>query len=90
MYIQFHSCLHIKLLCGKGPKSWSQSWQGSSLRYLTYLGMCLSTCIIFQSSTTLAALVGVCVAAYISLSEYSINTEDPNSGNPLNGAQIVQ
>ncbi|XP_046460090.1 cysteine-rich with EGF-like domain protein 2 isoform X1 [Daphnia pulex] len=74
----------------KGPKSWSQSWQGSSLRYLTYLGMCLSTCIIFQSSTTLAALVGVCVAAYISLSEYSINTEDPNSANPLNGAQIVQ
>lgn len=50
--------------------------------------MCLSTCIILQSSTTLAALVGLCVAAYISLSEYSIQTED--SENSLNGAQIVQ
>lgn len=87
--IQFiNPCLY--LLCGKGPKSWGQSWQGSSLRYLTYLGMCLSTCIILQSSTSLAALVGLCVAAYISLSEYSIQNEDANSGNTLNGAQIVQ
>lgn len=80
----------LKLLYGEGPKSWGQSWQGSSLRYLTYLGMCLSTCIILQSSTTLAALVGLCVAAYISLSEYSIQNEIVDSVNPLSGAQIVR
>lgn len=39
-------------------------------RYITYLGLCIATCVIFQSSTWMAALVGIAVACYISLSEY--------------------
>ncbi|XP_055680328.1 cysteine-rich with EGF-like domain protein 2 [Lutzomyia longipalpis] len=39
-------------------------------RYLTYLGLCIATCVIFQSSTWIASLVGLAVALYISVSEY--------------------
>lgn len=49
-------------------------------RYITYFGLCVATCIIFQSSTWLAATVGLGVAAYISLSEYWIkNTPEPTA-----------
>ncbi|CAO1347213.1 unnamed protein product [Diamesa hyperborea] len=49
-------------------------------RYITYFGLCVATCIIFQSSTWLAATVGLGVAAYISLSEYWIkNTPEPQA-----------
>lgn len=44
-------------------------------RYITYLGLCIATCVIFQSSTWLAALVGVAVACYISLSEYWLSSK---------------
>lgn len=63
---------------GQGTKTWAQSWKGDSLRFLTYGGLCLSTCIILQRSTTLAALVGLCVAAYISLAEYTLQDGDNN------------
>lgn len=43
-------------------------------RYLTYLGLCIATCIIFQKSVTLAAIIGVAVACYISMSEYILNS----------------
>lgn len=43
-------------------------------RYLTYLGLCIATCIIFQKSIVLAAVVGVTVAIYISVSEYVLGT----------------
>lgn len=43
-------------------------------RYLTYLGLCIATCIILQRSIYLAAVVGLAVATYISVSEYILNT----------------
>lgn len=43
-------------------------------RYLTYLGLCLATCIIFQRSVILAAIIGLAVAAYITTSEYILNS----------------
>lgn len=43
-------------------------------RYLTYLGLCVATCIIFNKNTVLAAIIGIVVAVYISTSEYVLNT----------------
>ncbi|CAG9855194.1 unnamed protein product [Phyllotreta striolata] len=43
-------------------------------RYLTYLGLCIATCIIFNKNTYVAAVVGCCVAAYITISEYTLNS----------------
>lgn len=49
-------------------------------RYITYLGLCIATCVIFQSSTWLAALVGIAVACYISLSEYWLSSATASDG----------
>ncbi|KAJ8956218.1 hypothetical protein NQ317_019074 [Molorchus minor] len=43
-------------------------------RYLTYMGLCIATFIILNKSTYLAAIVGSCVAIYISVSEYMLNS----------------
>ncbi|RZC33814.1 cysteine-rich with EGF-like domain protein 2, partial [Asbolus verrucosus] len=43
-------------------------------RYMTYLGLCIATCIIFNKNTVLAAVIGIAVAVYISISEYVLNT----------------
>ncbi|XP_044756684.1 cysteine-rich with EGF-like domain protein 2 [Coccinella septempunctata] len=43
-------------------------------RYLTYLGLCVATCIIFNKNTVLAAVIGIVVAIYISTSEYVLNS----------------
>ncbi|KAF5284425.1 hypothetical protein FQR65_LT13559 [Abscondita terminalis] len=43
-------------------------------RYLTYLGLCIATCIILQRNVMLAAIIGLCVGIYISISEYMLNT----------------
>lgn len=42
-------------------------------RYLTYFGLCVCTCIIFQKNMTVAAIIGLAVAVYISMSEYILN-----------------
>jgi len=74
----------LLFLRGEGTKSWTDHLEGEGLRYLTYFGMCLSTCIIFQSSTSIAALVGLCVAVYISVSEYTLNNSASNEDSTLN------
>ncbi|EFA11210.1 cysteine-rich with EGF-like domain protein 2 [Tribolium castaneum] len=43
-------------------------------RYMTYLGLCVATCIIFNKNTILAAIIGIAVAIYISVSEYVLNS----------------
>ncbi|XP_066247346.1 cysteine-rich with EGF-like domain protein 2 isoform X1 [Euwallacea similis] len=45
----------------------------STIRYVTYLGLCVCTYIILQKNVTIAAIVGLCVAIYITLSEYVAN-----------------
>ena len=42
----------------------------SNTRYFTYLGLCVATAIIFQRSSAIAGVLGVVVAAYVTLSEY--------------------
>ncbi|CAG0920111.1 unnamed protein product [Notodromas monacha] len=39
-------------------------------RYVTYLGLCVATFIIFQRNVFVAGLVGILVAVYVSVSEY--------------------
>jgi len=46
----------------------------STTRYLTYLGLCLATCIIFQKNMAIASVIGITVAIYISASEYLLTT----------------
>jgi hypothetical protein len=41
---------------------------------MTYLGLCVATCIILNKNTTLAAVIGIAVAIYISVSEYVLNS----------------
>lgn len=48
-------------------------------RYLTYLGLCVATFIIFQNSPMLASGVGVGVALYVTTSEYMLGTIPVNN-----------
>lgn len=43
-------------------------------RYMTYLGLCVATYIIFQRDIYVATIIGLLVAFYISVSEYIIAT----------------
>ncbi|KAH8333912.1 cysteine-rich with EGF-like domain protein 2 isoform X1 [Drosophila kikkawai] len=51
-------------------------------RLLTYFGMCVATCVIFQSSTHIAwgCIVGAAVAVYIAASEYWLNSASDGGG----------
>lgn len=40
------------------------------MRYFTYLGLCVATCVILQNSVYAASAIGLAVAVYISLAEY--------------------
>ncbi|XP_023221794.1 cysteine-rich with EGF-like domain protein 2 [Centruroides sculpturatus] len=48
-------------------------------RYATYGGLCIATCIIFRRSSIIAGLIGVFVAVYIALSEYTLGDWDRRS-----------
>jgi len=48
-------------------------------RYLTYAGLCIATCIIFQKNTLVASLIGLSVALYISVSEYFLSSSERSS-----------
>lgn len=45
-------------------------------RYVTYLGLCVATCIIFRNNIYIASVIGVVVATYIAVAEYTV-TESP-------------
>ncbi|XP_044741782.1 cysteine-rich with EGF-like domain protein 2 [Chrysoperla carnea] len=51
-------------------------------RYLTYLGLCLATCIIFQRSMLFASIIGLAVGLYISVAEYMLANENHTGINP--------
>lgn len=44
-------------------------------RYVTYAGLCIATCIILQNNIYIASVIGILVASYIGIAEYTI----PNS-----------
>ncbi|GIY32918.1 cysteine-rich with EGF-like domain protein 2-A [Caerostris darwini] len=60
-------------------KTWQRSVHVEVARYATYLGLCIATCIIFRRSILMAGVIGVCVAIYITLSEYTVGEWDKRS-----------
>lgn len=58
-------------------------------RYLTYLGLCIATCIILKKNTYLAAVIGLFVAIYITVAEYMLNTPLTPDKNDL-GHQVAE
>lgn len=46
-------------------------------RYMTYFGLCVATCVIFNNNIYAASLIGVMVAAYIGIAEYTLDTRAP-------------
>lgn len=56
------------------------------MRYVTYGGLTVATCIIFQNSPSVAGFIGLAVGVYITFSEYWLNkTNQPN----LTGQEIL-
>lgn len=47
--------------------------QINTTRYLTYFGLCVATCIIFQKNIAIASVIGVAVGVYIAASEYLLS-----------------
>lgn len=41
-------------------------------RYITYFGLCLATCIIFRNNVYIASVIGLVVATYIGVAEYTV------------------
>ena len=41
-------------------------------RYVTYFGLCMATCIIFRNNILIASIIGLIVATYIGIAEYTI------------------
>lgn len=41
-------------------------------RYLTYAGLCIATFIILRKSPAIAGIIGLAVAVYIGMSEYTV------------------
>ncbi len=60
-------------------KTWQRSLHIEVARYATYLGLCIATCIIFRRSMFLASIIGLFVAIYIGLSEYTVGEWDKRS-----------
>ncbi|KAK6635664.1 hypothetical protein RUM44_000918 [Polyplax serrata] len=59
-------------------------------RYITYFGLCMATCIVFQKNTLIASLIGLSVALYISVSEYMLASEKNNSKSDFSIANIFK
>lgn len=53
-------------------------------RYFTYVGLCIATCIIFHNNIWIASVIGVLVASYIGLAEWSVRNSPV--GNPMQDA----
>ena len=46
-------------------------------RYATYLGLCVATCVIFSNNIYIASIIGLMVAVYIALAEYTVEHGSP-------------
>lgn len=58
-------------MCVKESTEW-ESRSDDIRRYVTYLGLCVATCIIFQKNPVIASLIGLAVAIYVAVSEYML------------------
>lgn len=86
------------LQCGAGfslkdshcveSRSAQMSQRVTVTRYLTYLGLCVTVCIIFQKSTILAGVLGLLVTMYISVSEYMLADDNAGFNPTIDPSQI--
>lgn len=60
----------------------------TTARYLTYFGLCVTICIIFQKSTIVAGTLGLMVALYISVSEYMLANDTPGSDSMIDTSNL--
>ncbi|XP_015916835.1 cysteine-rich with EGF-like domain protein 2 [Parasteatoda tepidariorum] len=60
-------------------KTWRRSLYIEVTRYGTYLGLCVATFIIFRRHMFIASIIGIFVAVYIGLSEYTVGEWDKRS-----------
>lgn len=58
-----------------------RDWHVNLTRYLTYAGLCVATCIVFQKNMVLAGIIGLSVGVYISVAEYYLNSPQNNNNN---------
>lgn len=58
-------------------------------RYMTYLGLCIATCIILRRNMIIASLLGLFVAFYITVSEYWLATSNKDDLSPFNIGKIL-
>ncbi|XP_046984885.1 cysteine-rich with EGF-like domain protein 2 [Schistocerca americana] len=56
-----------------------QNFHAKLTRYLTYFGLCVATCIVLQKNTLVAGAIGLSVALYISVSEYTLRSAPASS-----------
>ncbi|RWS13297.1 cysteine-rich with EGF-like domain protein 2 [Dinothrombium tinctorium] len=50
-------------------------------RYATYFGLCVSTCIIFRKNIYVASVIGLIVALYIAVAEYTVRGGSGSNSN---------
>lgn len=67
-----------------------RDWYVNLTRFLTYFGLCVATCVIFQSSTHIAYIVGAAVAIYIAASEYWLNATSKSPSSPQDDSKLVE
>lgn len=58
--------------------SQKRSRYANYMRYVTYIGLTIATCIVFQNSPSIAAVIGLAVAVYITFSEYWLSHSSQN------------
>jgi hypothetical protein len=46
-------------------------------RYATYFGLCVATCVIFSNNIYIASVIGLIVALYIAIAEYTVENQSP-------------
>jgi len=55
-------------------------------RYIVYFGLCIATCVIFSNNIYLASIIGVMVATYIAIAEYTIENRSQQLTSPIEQA----
>lgn len=72
------------------PSSRERTAYVNMTRYITYLGLCVATCIIFQRNMVAASAIGLAVGLYITVAEYFLQQEQSNQSetSPIDMSQL--
>lgn len=81
LFCSFSLFVYLVIL-NADPEAIGRKERENYMRYATYLGLCIATCIILQRNVYAASVIGLIVGIYISLSEYFIANTDLQDGVP--------